>query len=168
MKQERRKEPEKGSGRASDSGGKTHITMYLWSNYGEGSNFLYSLAKAETTDNSKWLLAIPAQKRGVGGGGSWWVWRVGGVFGRAGPCRSPSLSFPLSLSHYISSPPLSLSPSLTLSPVEFDAAYGIASAHILWAMSTQNFGQEGRKEGLNFLELDFDFYVDDFLQHAER
>nr|XP_040258476.1 uncharacterized protein LOC109746405 [Aegilops tauschii subsp. strangulata] len=25
-------------------------------------------------------------------------------------------------------------------------------------MSTQKFGQEGRKEGLNFLELDFDFY----------
>ena len=73
-KQERRKEPEKGSGRASDSGGKTHITMYLWSNYGEGRNFVYSLAKAETTDNSKWLLAILAQKkehgRGVGVGGS--------------------------------------------------------------------------------------------------
>ena len=69
-KQEKRKEPEKGSGRASDSGGKTHITMYLWSNYGEGRNFVYSLAKAETTDNSKWLLAIPAQKRGVGVGGS--------------------------------------------------------------------------------------------------
>ena len=64
-KQERRKEPEKkGSGRASDSGEKTNKTMYLWSNYGEGSNFLYSLAKAETsTDNSKWLLAIPAQKK---------------------------------------------------------------------------------------------------------
>ena len=64
-KQERRKEPEKkGSGRASDSGEKTNKTMYLWSNYGEGSNFLYSLANVETsTDNSKWLLAIPAQKK---------------------------------------------------------------------------------------------------------
>ena len=72
MKQEIRKEPEKGSGRASDSGGKTHKMMYLWSNYGEGSNFVYSLAKVENTDNSKWLLAIPAQKRG-GGGGGWWL-----------------------------------------------------------------------------------------------
>ena len=63
-KQERQKEPEKGSGRASDSGEKTNKMMYLWSNYEEGSNFLYSLAKAETsTDNSKWLLAIPAQKK---------------------------------------------------------------------------------------------------------
>ena len=64
-KQERRKEPEKkGSGRASDSGEKTNKTMYLWSNYGEGSNFLYSLAKAETsTDNSKWLLASLVQKK---------------------------------------------------------------------------------------------------------
>ena len=62
--QERRKEPEKkASGRASDSGEKTHKTMYLWSNYGEGSNFLYSLAKAETSTNkSKWLLTILAQK----------------------------------------------------------------------------------------------------------
>ena len=67
-KQERRKEPEKGSGRASDSGEKANKTMYLWSNYGEGSNFLYSLAKAETTDNSKWLLAIPSKKRGQGRG----------------------------------------------------------------------------------------------------
>ena len=63
---------------------------------------------------------------------------------------------------------LTISLPLSLSPLEFDAAYDIASAHILWAMSTQNFGQEGRKEGLNFLELDFDFYVGDFLLHAER
>ena len=76
---------------------------------------------------------------------------------------SKSLAFisPLALSLY-------LFLSLSLSPLEFDAAYGIASARILWAMSTQKFGQEGRKEGLNFLELDFDFYVGDFLLHAER
>ena len=74
--QERRKEPEKkASGRASDSGEKTNKTMYLWSNYGEGSNFVYSLAKAETTNNSKWLFAIPAQRKGAWeGGGGWWVW----------------------------------------------------------------------------------------------
>ena len=71
------------------------------------------------------------------------------------PSRSLTISLPPSL-------------SLSLSPLEFDAAYGTASAHILWAMSTQKFGQEGRKEGLNFLELDFDFYVGDFLLHAER
>ena len=80
---------------------------------------------------------------------------------------SKSLAFisPLTLSLYLLP---SLSPSPSLSPLEFDAAYGIASAHILRAMSTQKFGQEGRKEGLNFLELDFDFYVGDFLLHAER
>ena len=57
---------------------------------------------------------------------------------------------------------------LSLSPLEFDAAYGAASAHTLRAMSTPKIGEEGRKEGLNFLELDFDFYVGDFLLHAER
>ena len=66
------------------------------------------------------------------------------------------------------SPPLSLSLSISLSPLEFDAAHGFASAHILRAMSTQKFVQEGRKEGLNFLELDYDFYVGDFLLQAER
>ena len=109
-KQERQKEPDKkGSGRSSDSGEKTHKTMYLWSNYGEGSNFLYSLAKAETsTDNSKWLLAIPAQKRGVG-----WGWGLVGLASRwsiwSSRTMSKSLAFisPLALSLYLS-PPLSL------------------------------------------------------------
>ena len=110
-KQERRKEPEKkGSGRASDSGEQTNKTMYLWSNYGEGRNFVYSLAKAETTDNSKWLLAIPQKRAGRGVGvvslaSRWNIW--------LSRTMSKSLAFisplPLSLCLFPSlSPPLSL------------------------------------------------------------
>ena len=123
--------------------------------------------------------SLPSQRKKRDGGGGWWLvglasrWSIW-----SSRTMSKSLAFisplalslylllPRALSHYISSP--SLSPSLSLSPLEFDAADGIASAHILRAMSTQKFGQEGRKEGLNFLELDFDFYVGDFLLHAER
>ena len=111
--------------------------------------------------------SLPAQrkKRGAGEGvgfgvlvglaSRWSIW--------SSRTMSKSLAFisPLALSLY-----LFLSHSLLSNSTP--PTYGIASAHILWAMSTQNFGQEGRKEGLNFLELDFEFYVGDFLLHAER
>ena len=107
------------------------------------------------------------KKRGDGGGGWWLV----GLASRWSIWSSRTMS-KSSGSLTVSLPPLSLYLSLylsiSLSPLEFAAAYGFASAHILRAMSTQKFGQEGRKEGLNFLELDFDFYVGDFLLHAER
>ena len=110
-KQERRKEPKKkGSGRARDLGEQTNKMMYLWSNYGEGSNFLYSLAKAETsTDNSKWLIAILVQKKGGDGGGWWLVGLASRCSIRSGRTMSKS-----SGSLTVSLPPLSLSISLSL------------------------------------------------------